>query len=339
MENKTLQYQLKLSAQKTVDYLTACLGKNGSYGKDVIDLACYYKSPMMFIAANKLTLAELMLKYIKNTFMTKHGDFLTTPFLKSENPAYIEFWSYTNGWILRAAQRLKMNDIIEPARKFLKSFSAGENKGYLTHNTSQSDGMTDVLTTAHHGLIHLESGEINLAISAGNFLCLAIEKQPATQKGFYLRFDAFFKPVIHFKEELTAFHLIDKEKPEQLYFMLAYPAAYLGLLYQKTKDKKFLQNAKHYLDFALGCHESVYHCNFSHKIGWASSIIYALTGETKYLITLERTTDYFFKIQNPNGLWFADAGVNVSFDQSAEIACWSMDINKNLNHVSSDTSY
>ena len=60
----------------------------------------------MFIAANKRDTAAVVLNHIKNTFMCVDGDFNMHEGLKSANAADIEYWSYTNGWIVRAANQL-----------------------------------------------------------------------------------------------------------------------------------------------------------------------------------------------------------------------------------------
>jgi len=330
-----LQEDLRCSATKVVDYFESKLRKNASLGDEATDIACYFKVPMMFVIAGKMDLASQILMFIKETFMTESGDFFTKQSLKSANPAYIEFWSYTNGWIIRAAQQLSRSDMTEPGSAYLEKYHVGDGLGYLTHNVTLKDGVTDVLTAAHHGLIHLEAGRLDLAIASGNYLTVAFQKQPHLENGFYLRLDASLNPITDYSSELSAIHFIDKEKPEQLYFMIAYPAAYLALLYKETKNKDFLNEAKRYLDFALSCSESVYHSKFSHKLAWAASIVYAITNEENYLDAVVKIVRFFMGMQSEDGMWFSDSDCVTSYDQSAEIACWFLEINNNLKALSS----
>lgn len=128
-------------------------------------------------------------------------------------------------------------------------------------------------------------------------------------------------------------YFINKSEPDQLYFMLGYPAAFLALLYEKTNDKKYLDLAKFYLDTALACAENLYQSNFSHKVAWAASILYKLTEEKKYLGVIQQISQHFLKQQSINGLWFVNnenKDYVTAYDQSAEIACWFLDIAKNL---------
>lgn len=108
---EALNTKLTTSATRVVDYLESKLQSDGSFGLEAKDIACYFKAPMMFLAANKPQSAEAVLKHVKTAFMTADGDFRTSEALKSANGAYIEYWSYTNGWIARAANQLRMQEI------------------------------------------------------------------------------------------------------------------------------------------------------------------------------------------------------------------------------------
>src|SRR5438105_2161303 len=101
----TLCIKLSKSANQVVDFLESKLQKTGSYGNDAKDIACYFKSPLMFLIASKPHAAASVLNYIKVAFMSVNGDFKTTDTLKSANGAYVEYWSYVNGWIVRAANQ------------------------------------------------------------------------------------------------------------------------------------------------------------------------------------------------------------------------------------------
>jgi hypothetical protein len=323
IDKSKLCLKLADSANKVVTFLESKVQQDGSYGVDAKDLACYFKSPMMFVAAKKPKTASFILTHIKKQFMQADGDFRTQDNLKSSNPAYIEYWPYTNGWIVRAAHLLEMNEIVQPGYEYLTQYSLGP-AGILTNKVSET---SDVLCVAHCGLINLEMDKLDIAIAAGNYLCEAIQKQPDLSQGFYLRFNKEKNVITDFPKDKTVFYYVSTKESNQLYFMLGYPAAYLVLLYKKTNNLEFLNAAKSYLDFSLSCDKSIYSCNFSHKIAWAASLLYECTGEKKYLTVIDKITDYFISNQK-NGMWFTD-DINASYDQSAEIACWFLDIIKN----------
>lgn len=325
-----LSAKLLQSASKVVQYLEKQLQEDGSYGDQATDLSCYYKSPMLFIMAGKSDIARRLLNHIQGAFMQSNGDFKTNAESKSIKPEYTYFWSYMNGWMIRAAQRLDMQKMTDAAYAYFKQYHLPDG-GFLTHNITDNPAFTDILTGAHHGLVHLEMGNRELAMAAGDYLCEAIRFQPDIQKGFYLTFDKQGKPIKDYDASLALFSFLDREAPDQFYFMLGYPAAYLCILYQHTQEERFLQAAKYYIDYALTCHKNVYQSYFSHKIAWASAYLYNVTGDKKYLHAVETIVDFFFRQQTSSGLWHDD--FNTSYDQSAEIACWFLDIVQNLQEV------
>lgn len=327
---EALNTKLTTSATKVVDYLESKIQSDGSFGPEAKDIACYFKSPMMFLTANKPQSAKTVLKHVKTAFMTADGDFKTSETVKSGNGAYIEFWSYTNGWIARAANQLGIQEIAQPANNYLKQYNLGSRAGFATNQVTKEPQVTDVLTVAHHGLINLEIGNLDVAVSAGNFLCQAIAQQHNLKSGFYLRLNKDGELITNFTKEQTPFYFVSSTEPNQLHFMIGYPAAYLAMLYKHTKNQDFLTAAKAYLDFSLSCDKSVYACDFSHKIAWAASLIFECTGDPKYLVVIDKIADHFIGKQQENGMWFSN-DINASYDQSAEIACWFLDIVKNVN--------
>ncbi|HEY2566752.1 MAG TPA: hypothetical protein VGH95_03490 [Candidatus Aquirickettsiella sp.] len=325
-----LSSELTEGAERTLSYFESKLLANGSYDTEVIDIAAYYKSPMMFVIAKKPNKALQILDYVKTNFMQTNGDFLSSISEKSINPAYSEFWTYTNGWIVRAAQLLGHEDISIPASAFLDKFKSPIQGGFLTHQLASQDGVTDVLTAAHNGLIHLERGDIETAVNAGHYLCDVIELQPNLSDGFYLRLDSQKKLITSFTKDKEAFHWVNRTKPDQLYFMIGYSIGYLGLLFQRTKDEKFLDAAHRYVDFVLSCHENIFSSNFSHKIAWACSVLFSIRPDEKLKSPMNFISHHFLASQSKEGIWFLDQDINTAYDQSAELACWFLEIAKNI---------
>lgn len=63
--------KLSKTAHQVVAVLESKLQKDGSFGYDAKDIACYFKSPMMFLTADKPQAASAVLNYIKSAFMSK----------------------------------------------------------------------------------------------------------------------------------------------------------------------------------------------------------------------------------------------------------------------------
>lgn len=325
-----LSNMLLHSANKTLKFFEMLLERNGSYGENANDLACYFKSPMLFIAARKFAIAKKILDHIKASYMRKDGDFNTSEKMKSYRPEYTEYWAYCNGWILRAAYQLGVTSISRPAYKYIMQYYAGSDKGFLTKNIHNQSTATDVFTTAHLGLINLEMDQMEFAIAAGNYLCSAFNMQSSVTDGFYLRFDKNGRPITEFTHEESTFYFVNTKEPNQRHFMVGYPSAYLALLYKKTGDTKYLLAAKDYLDFALSCDSNVYESNYSLKLSWASSILYSVTKDKRYLNVIEKICRHFLDTQTQSGTWHPNSNIYILYDQSAEIAYWFLEIAKNI---------
>ena len=192
------------------------------------------------------------------------------------------------------------------------------------------DLTTDVLMTLHLGLIHLEGGNLERAVAAGNYLCNTLSTEPDFDNKLFLRLNPDNTPIVEFDSAMKPFMVVEKSLPEQLYFMLGYPIAYLVLLFDNTKDKKYLEAAKVYANFALQCNQSIFSSNFSHKVGWGLSLLYKYNPEERYIKAIERIGDHFKGIQGEEGIWYYPDDVNTAFDQSAEITLWMTEITKNL---------
>jgi hypothetical protein len=325
---KQLVAKLSTSVAQTISFFESQLNNDGSYDKIIQDIACYFKSPMLFLAANKLEKASLLLNYIKNNFMLSNGDFCTNNKIKSINPAYNEYWSYTNGWILRAAIKLNFTDIIKKSSEYLDLYHV-KGRGFLTNCISENTETIDVLTVAHHGLVNLELDNLDTAILAGDYLFNIFDlQQDNINDGFFLRINKNGNLLREFSSDQKLFYCISKIEKNQLHFMIGYPSAFLTLLYLKTKNQKYLDLAKAYIDFSLSCDPSVYECNFSHKLAWAASLLYKATGDNQYLIIIDKMSNYFISNQC-NGVWFKESLIDL-YDQSAEIACWFIEIVNNI---------
>ena len=318
-------------ASKALAFITERLTESGSLGTDLKDVCCYYKAPMMFISAGRLDTANQILSHIKTHYMQPSGDFMTDTDTKSAKGEYAEFWGYVNGWIVRASQICGRDDITVPALAYLMKYCHSNNGGCLTHRVDEKNDLTtDLLMTAHLGLIHLEGGRIERAVAAGDYLCAALAAQPCLKKALYLRLDSDSNVVTEFDTAMAPFMVVERAKPHQLYFMLGYPIAYLTLLFEKTGEAKYLESSKEYARFALCCNASVFNSNFSHKLAWGLSLLQKYESGEWYINAIRRIGDQFEKLQGKEGIWYYPSDLNTAFDQSAEITLWMMEITKNL---------
>jgi rhamnogalacturonyl hydrolase YesR len=170
------------------------------------------------------------------------------------------------------------------------------------------------------------------ARATADFLTNAVSKQHLTD-AFYTRVEQDGSPITLYPQDIEAFCAIKSSAPNQLYFFLGYPAAFLASAYQETKDDRYLEQAKRLLDFSLQCDESIYKFFFAHKVAWAASIVAAVTKDRKYADLATRIADHLLSLQSENGLFLVDGDPMDKYDQSAEIAQWLTAIAQNLGKI------
>lgn len=289
-----------------------------------LDLACIFKLPMFFLLNNEVDLANNSLKYIYENYLQPSGDFSTTAELKSEKDEYIEFWTYFNGWILRAAA---IAGYTYP-RSCKNYFEGCSKEAYLlTNEKGLKSHESDILTYANYGMYFLETNKIEKATKCYNYIKINLENQ-SNSSIYYLR-TRQGEIISSFPKEKSHFYTVEK-KCEQLFFMLAYPCAFLVSYYKKICDKNALVAAEKIMEFLIQCDYTALNSRFSHKTAWALSLLYSETKKEKYLNYLGTIINYFLSIQGVNGEWLADLDMTTSLDQTAEIGCWFAEIKQNL---------
>ncbi|MGD9592443.1 MAG: hypothetical protein AB7V32_07980, partial [Candidatus Berkiella sp.] len=188
----------------------------------------------------------------------------------------------------------------------------------------------DIITSAQLGRLALYFGQSKQAIKAGEFLIWNINQQPQIQKQMYLFVNNQKKHMQDFPEDFSFIYQLKTNEPNQAYFMIGLPCAFLVELYLATNNQAFLTAAKQYGDYAISCHESIKRFHFSHKVAWAMSLLYKVTKQEKYLAFCKSIASYLIEIQDQSGVWLKSQGAIDSLDQSVENAIWLNEIAINL---------
>lgn len=319
------------AADRAGGWLAARLRDDGSYGPEADDLACYYKSPYLFQLSGRAREAARLLTFIRGRFMRPDHDFATSADHKSDNAAFTEYWAYPNGWLAIAAQRMGRFDVAYPAFEYLRSCREPGQDGFLTSGSAGSgDGGTDALTTAHLGLVCLYFGDLERAQGAGRWLARLLAIQPDLSEGLFLRCDGLGHLVRDVPEGKAAFHVVSSREPDQAYFMIGYPIAFLAKLFEATADDAHLRAARGYLDFGLSCEGNLRTCHTSHKVAWGAAVLARITGDPRCTELSAAIADHLLGIQDSSGAWLADQPAHTTFDQTAEIAIWLQEISAEL---------
>ncbi|UCE63873.1 MAG: hypothetical protein JSU59_01560, partial [Nitrospirota bacterium] len=115
--------------------------------------------------------------------------------------------------------------------------------------------------------------------------------------------------------------------------MLGYPIAFLGKLFAATNDSQYVDTAKEYLEFLLGCQGNLRAFHYSHKVAWGAAILGRITKDAHYMELAKSIADFLVQTQSPDGRWLQDQPAYTNFDQTAEIAIWMREISGEFSEV------
>jgi hypothetical protein len=317
-------------AEQTLNWSVQQIMGHGNLSNLPDDLVCYYKLPYLLVGAGQNALAHRVLDYMKKTFFQAPNQ-LSFDNKKTTNPLMQKFWGYVLGWVGIAAQKLGRFDISYPAWDYLSEFQSQDHGGFATSgHWGTKDHNMDIITSAQLGRLALYLNRPKQAIKAGEFLDWHIHNHTNVQESLFLFVNNERVYVKDFPQEQAFIYQIKQQSPNQAYFMIGLPCAYLVELFNTTHNPLFLAAAKSYGDFALNCHESIKSFHFSHKVAWAMSLLYRYTKDDRYLSLCQSISQYLIKMQDKDGVWLKEENPIDSFDQSIENAIWLREIATNL---------
>jgi hypothetical protein len=303
------------AARRAVAWLGKRLEEDGSYGPENDDLACHCKSPLLFATAGRLRDALRAMDHIERRFLRPDGDFATQETMKSANPLFTDLPAYPNGWIAMAAHRLGRFGTAARARAHL----AGHGTDGGGFRTSPSKN-TDALTTAHLGLMSLQLGDAERAVAAARHLAHVLDVQPDLGHGFYSRLDGDGRPVTEAPDGAARLHFVSATEPDQAYFVIGRPIAFLTLLADATDEAVHLETACGYLRFALSCTGDLRTCHYSHQVAWGAALLANATGDGDAARLAADIAGHLADSQAGDGPWLPDEPPYVVYDQTAEVA-------------------
>lgn len=313
----------RAASDRAVAWLLSRLQDDGGFGPDAVDMTCYHKAAYLFSMAGETAAANRMLTLIKHRYLQPDGDFMISPTQKVNKVNYNELtWGYSNGWFALAAHRAGRFDISYPAYRYLLKLRHPQTGGFTSSRPGDpAHPVVELLATAHVGMLALHLGDLDVAGSAADLVRRFESEQKDKSRGMYLRMDAHGRFITRYPDTEAAFYFLDVNVPKQFYFVPGYAAAFLCQMYLVTAEKECLSSAQNYVDFSAGI-SGVYGTHFSHKLAWGASLLYRITGESRYRELAMRVADMMVGLQGDDGAWFGSEPPFVSLDQSAECAIW-----------------
>ena len=158
----------------------------------------------------------------------------------------------------------------------------------------------------------LACGKFEQAVKGADYLVRMMEDQPQRDRFFFttlVKESGIFTDVFH-NEDATAFdsrkHFCVSTEHNALYEMvwfLGMPMKILGLVYEVTSDKKYLDCAAQYFNFFNKLSSERWQNNSGTKIMWGTSELYHQTKKTEYYDAAVRYATWLTESQLESGEW------------------------------------
>ena len=300
-------------------FLLKHMRPDGGFGDPALGVTDYYKVPSALQVSGHSDAANRLCHWIRTHGMTADGDFGPRP---GGTDDY--FYAYFNVWVVMGAHRLGQFDLSQRGMDFLMDFWDPESGGFYSSFTDRDEGTKqDLWVVAGCGIAALYAGRLDVAEGVGTWMKTLMGAQadyPARMYTVYSRTNGLFTDVDLADDVRYVVHN-DAER-DQYFFHPGIAGGFLARLYQATGDEEWLDLSKEYMRFAEGANDYLFRLLRAGKVAWAASVLWRLTGESKYQEMAVRTGDYIIDSQAEDGYWNSDGEAGPSNDATAEMVVW-----------------
>jgi hypothetical protein len=115
----------------------------------------------------------------------------------------------------------------------------------------------------------------------------------------------------------------------QAYWPWAWQMIALVKLYRYGSDKKFMDGAIEIYEFMSSCHHHAFYSPGAGKSAWASSMLYAITGQEHYRRNTISQMAFILASQHPDGFMLQpgatcleDQPIHITYNWTAEFGTW-----------------
>ncbi|MBT3319625.1 MAG: hypothetical protein HN948_06290 [Clostridia bacterium] len=332
-----LTQELMQRGKKCAQWLDAQIDDTGA-NIHTTDLGAYYKCTYPLRCSGNSYKASLVLKKIMEQFCTDTGDLRNSQAQKTLEPYTSRFsQTYPNGWIVLGAELLGQRDIVVRLNQGMIDNFYDEDMGTYRTCAQPKSELFDVCSAGSAVLCQMIT-DMPRAERTADFLIKLIDNQPDPGNYFYNVVDKDFNYQTTMDEKYPLFTAVAYGQPGQATWMLGFPSAALAKLYQATGKQKYLTYAIKYLDAFVKIGDEAFVSYGAGKAMWAASLLYRITGDTRFEQVVSRLCEFFFSIQAEDGSFPMPpvdnpdfAGYLLIFDTSPEYCRWFYEVAAELN--------
>lgn len=316
-------------------WLTEQLSKNGEWKVDKgFNIDAYYKAPWALAQVGYSREAQLILDHIRDNFLTPAGDLKPV----SSNVLKEIQHLYANSYVLLGSMMTGRYEVGFPVGEFFETRIQTDGSFSSERGKSVENSGSSTMSTSAGGLAALALADTRSAKMAGDHLKKIRDKQPEPGNKFYTSLQGDGSLITDIDSiENSWFYLVEVDDPDQCWYSMGLPMAFLVQLYKATSESKYLELAEWFYDFQSNC-VNPWVGGSSGKAGWGSSMLYQLTRDEKYRQTALEVAEYLISRQNNDGQWLPQSAepddelTEIHFDTTSEFTLWCDLIQSNLQH-------
>jgi hypothetical protein len=270
-------------------------GSIGPYKEGIF----YYRVPWALAVTGHTAEACMLLEWVRGNMFNAEGDFAGR-YSREECAGY---YTYPNANLIYGAHMLRQFDLSCRGMRFLLGFQDRDSGGFFNRKEETGPGgEEDIWCSSQAGLTCLLTGHLEQARKVAHFLETVYKLQPDKERSLYFVYHRGKGLVTDFPDEKATAYCIQADRPRQYYFQPGIAAAFLCRLYMATAERKHLDLAEKYIEFATGC-THLFSAPQVCKVGWGSALLYQVTKDSQYYDLAAKVADYFVEHQYPEGYW------------------------------------
>ena len=224
--------------------------------------------------------AGRLLNWVRRNGFTPDGDFGPRP--ADELDSY--YYTYHNAWVIKGAHRLGQFDLAQRGMDFLMRFHDPESGGFYS-SPSERDASTeqDLWVVSGSGWCAIYTGRLDVARGLGTWMKGMMDDQPNYPEEMWTVYSRESGLITEVRDgDDFRYVLTRDESRDQSFFHPGIAAGFLSRLYMATGEEEWLDLARRYMLFCDYVGDYHFRLLRAGKVGWAASMMYTLTGETKY---------------------------------------------------------
>ncbi len=312
---KELISKAEIAIKRGLEWLIA---ENSSIDT-ITDFAAHYKAPYLYSVTGLRERSRKYADLLERSYLREDGDFRMSADEKgwqhmpaSPGNRYI----YGNGWAIAGLQKIGAYGVARKGLKFLERFQDPDTGGFFSRYNIKEKKIDrtrlDTSSTCSGVLAFLACGRFEDAIRGGDFLLRMMDEQPQGNRYFFTTLEkgGGILPDVFHEENAAAFngrkHFCVSTEHNALYEMVWFigmPMKILGVLYDLTSERKYMEGAIAYFRFFNMLSEGRWLNNSGTKVMWGAAELYRLTGDPELKNAAVKYLDWLVRSQNESGVW------------------------------------